>query len=1022
MAERKDKNKTDNSDVMDMLARLRLSVQKDKEETDTEHSAVPDALAVPETETVEDVLPVADEITGEPAEEITEGEFILFEDEEPLDVLSAEDDMEENEEEPEAAFVSDSDVQGDDIVDDSVISQFFAPVEEMPETESTEEAFVCAEDDKKTDFESTAEGLTEDAEMKVEDVFEEPNAEPESIAEGSDTVPENIIEESGTDTVDAEEEPEDEGREYDVISFEETEEGPHPAYVSLDAEEPEVIDATDENGEDTLAVSDREAELLFRPISAPRKNYIPVEEDPEDEIIESAEEEPVIANEENGYAVEVEVKSTVGAWYSPAISNEEDVEDEPIAAETVEDETVPQELPTQQPQEQIEDFEADDTDDTVIPAFLKTEEEFEPPLPTDDPRETEAEGVSAEEIPSTSTSKKPKKEKPDAGRVAAVFFGGTENRVKKKKNWGVNTSQPEALAGIYNEAGADYHEYTSRNQISLFSERFKAEIASCTLRIAVLSCLCVLLLLLENMQYVGLTLGGIFAAPGGMAATHLILLIFVVLCSVPTFSYAWRHLFGNRILPEIYFAICLVCALLYDVYLLFSSSVTPLLFGLIPAVGVLVASVVELAKVKGDYTAFRLVSSSGDKLAMAVSGGAQTKAEADAVADLEEGRDTRILSVKKVGFTAGFFHRVSRICEDVRKNLWLLITAVAASLMAAVISGVFQHSFDVALYAFCVTVSFSFPACSLILHKLPVAQLFNRASVNNTAVVGEVSAIEYCDAAAAAFEDVEAFPARNVRVQRIKLYGDHALDMVLYQVAGLFSLVGGPLDGVFRSSTAELGLPNQAELTEIADGGIAAMVNGQTIRVGRGDYMLKNRIRMYYDPEDESILASGKVNVMYATCGDRLMAKFYIRYKMDADFEKDVEALSKRGVRTVIRTYDPNISGELIDSISYTGRFGIRVVKKTTEQQKDYAVARLNSGIVTKTTTRDLLRTLFACRRMCRLVSFSETCNMLVASGGMLLSLILAVFGALFGIPSVFFALYQLLWVGVIALAGKLYI
>lgn len=896
------------------------------------------------------------------------------------------------------------------------------------------------------------------------------------IAQFFSAVPEEVAEESQEESVEDEavkEETlgEDDGREYDVISFEDLttlddEDGEYippadtgkeleiedvfwqndialpSASAEEQAEEPTSAMETAMLQKEEIAISDQEAELLFR-APAPKKTYsVLIEEEETEPVEEEPVEEPIVANEDNGYAVEVEVRSTAGAWYIPTVAQVEEVKDTLQPAEELidkvraeEEKTIAQEEPvvaesaavTRPPveaHEEVEDFVTDDFDETDAPVFYGEEGCTVESTPVEGAAHAVTEEQEPAPDPAAPASAVQEENKPSARRVLAAFFG-KGNRAKRKKVWDTKAGKsttPEALSGIYNEAGADYHEYTSRNQIGLFTERFKAELTSCTVRIFALAFLCTLLLIIENIGHVGITLGGFFAQPGGMAAAHLILLAFVMLCSVPMFSYAWRHLFGNRVLPEIYIAMCLLFTLLYDVYLLLASVPAPYLFGLVPALGVLALSVVEWIKIKGDFSAFELVSSAGDKLACSISAGAQTREEADAVADLEEGRATRILSVKKVGFTVGFFHRVSRICEDVRKNLWLLITALVASVTAAVIGGVFTDSLDAAFYIFCVTVSFAFPACSLVLHKIPVAQLFRRAAANRCAVVGEVSAMEYCDAAAAAFEDVEAFPARNVRVQRIKLYGDNALDQVLYQVAGLFSTVGGPLDGVFRSSTAELGLPAQVRLLRVETGGIAAMVDGREVCVGRGEYMLKNRIRMYYDPEDENILTNGKVNIMYAAENGRLTAKFYVRYKMDEDFEKDVEQLHKRGIRALIRTYDPNIDEDLISGISYTGRFQVQVVKKTVEQQNDFAVSRLNSGIVSRATTRHILQTLFSCRRMCRMISVAENASLLVACGGMLLSLILSVFGTIFGIPTFFLALYQLFWIAVVALFGKLYI
>lgn len=809
-----------------------------------------------------------------------------------------------------------------------------------------------------------------------------------------------------------------------------------PASFAFVREEPlfeEVVE--DAPPTEEAAPAREDADWLFRP----RTFATTVEQAPaEEEIPETAEEqtEEVEANEDNGYSVEVEVLSPDKAWYTPREADTPIEEPAPVAFEEEPTDSEPKEPEkTGEPsffvyseKEEIDTVQVDDVDDLHIPKILQDDAA----ITEESSQQDEPHGFGGEPAPAKETGKKEKK---SAFAALLSKFRRTDDRKAERKNSVFSGKRdrededaPDALSGIYNEAGAEYHEYTSRNQIGLFSKRFTALVSSCTVRVIALAFLCTLLFLLEDLPHFGVTLGGFFAAPGGTATVHLVLVVLVILCCVPMLSYAWRHLFNNRVLPEAYLAIGLICALLYDVILLVFGATRPYLFGLVPAVGALILSVVELVKTKGDFASFRMLSSSGDKLACSISCGAQTKSEAVAVADMEEGTETRILSVKKVGFAAGFFHRISRVCEDGRKNLWLLIVALIASLAVAAVTGILiatrilTQNGMAAVYAFCVTLSFSFPICSLLLHKLPAVQLFSRAAATRCAVVGEVSALEYCDAGVVAFEDVEAFPARNVRVQRIKLYGDAALDRVLYRVAGLFSAVGGPLDGVFRSSTAEVGLSAEVRLLRAEEGGIVASVDGHEVCVGRGEYMLSRNIHMYYDPDDEKNLLGGKINIMYAAEDGHLIAKFYVRYKMDEDFERDVEELHKRGIRTIIRTYDPNITEGLVAGISYTERFDVRVVRKTADQQNDFAVDRLNSGIVCKSSCRDILRTLFACRRMCQVIHVSENCNLLVACFGMLLSLLLCAFGVVFSIPSFVLAVYQLLWVGLIALGGKLYI
>ena len=499
-------------------------------------------------------------------------------------------------------------------------------------------------------------------------------------------------------------------------------------------------------------------------------------------------------------------------------------------------------------------------------------------------------------------------------------------------------------------------------------------------------------------------------------------MVLTALCSISAFTTAWRGLFCHRVTSELYIALLLIATLLYDVFLLLIPTGELHLFGFLMSAPALVLAASDHRKISADFAAFRVLSSAGDKLACKITKGGATPAERAAVVDLPEGLSTRVMGVKKIGFAKGFFHRITRTCEDGRVNLILLIAAVTVALAAALITGLTAGSFLMAFFAFLVALSLSLPALLLVLHKTPLACLSRRATGLRSAVVGEVSAIEYSDIGAIAFEDVEAFSSRNVVVQRIKTYAGSTIVDVIYRVASLFSLVGGPLDGVFHSSTADIGMSENAMLLSAEDGGILASVDGREISVGCGDYMLAHRIHVYFDPEDEKILAGGKVNVLYAAEEGKLIAKFYIRYKMNEDFEKHAEQLHKYGVRTLIRTYDPLLSDALIEKISYTADFGVRVIKKTVEQQHDFAEAELNSGVVSRSSTRDVLKTLYACRRTVRFSRVFKVVSLAVSGVGMVGAILLSAFGWLGGLPTAVFALYQLLLLGAFALSAKLYI
>lgn len=578
----------------------------------------------------------------------------------------------------------------------------------------------------------------------------------------------------------------------------------------------------------------------------------------------------------------------------------------------------------------------------------------------------------------------------------------------------------DTLRGLYTEEAAAYNEYSSRNQIALFARKFVSEGSLCTLRILLLAFLCTFLLALENFTLLGYHPAGLLASRDVQIALHLFSMLLVAIASIPLFSRAWRSIFALRVTADLYPAILILLAIIYDLLLYLLAPASILFFGLIPALFALLVAIADHRKIKADFAAFRLLSSSGDKLACSVAKGGASAEENAAIADLREAENSRVVSMKKVGFATGFFHRVTRNCEDSYQNAVLLLAAALVSLGVALAAGIIGASFLVGFYAFALSLSLVLPAVLPLLHKIPAAILSLDAASHQTAVVGEVSALEYSDTAAMTFEDVEAFPAKNMRIQRIKLYNDSALDRVLYQVAGLFSVVGGPLDGVFRASTAELGISDDVTLLRVEKGGLLALVDGSEISVGSGEYMLDHSVHVFYDPEDERLLTGGKTSVMFAAEDGILVAKFYVRYKMDEGFEKRVEALNKRGIRTLLRSFDPNVTDELIDKISYTADHGLRVIRKTVDQRADLAAPHINSGLVTKTDSTDLLRALFACRRAVRLIRAGGIAAYVLGGIGAIGAIVCTAFSLVGALPSVLFAGYHLALALLFLLISKL--
>ena len=119
--------------------------------------------------------------------------------------------------------------------------------------------------------------------------------------------------------------------------------------------------------------------------------------------------------------------------------------------------------------------------------------------------------------------------------------------------------------------------------------------------------------------------------------------------------------------------------------------------------------------------------------------------------------------------------------------------------------------------------------------------------------------------------------------------------------------------------------------------------------------------------------------------------------------------LQRNGVRTLLRSYDPNIGDSLVAAASHTTGLRVKVVRKKPEQLHDFAETRVDSGLVTSAGSRDLLYTLFMCQNYRKAVRVLAYCKAVAVPLSILAALFLPL---LSGTPfaSVYGAAIGLFW------------
>ncbi len=483
-------------------------------------------------------------------------------------------------------------------------------------------------------------------------------------------------------------------------------------------------------------------------------------------------------------------------------------------------------------------------------------------------------------------------------------------------------------------------------------------------------------------------------------------------------------LFNRRTTSESFLAVGIVAVVLYDLILLLMSiggAMSPRLIALVPA-----ASVCLYLNTHRRYARVRAASihsiSDGRPMVGLVPQFANLVTEEKKALGKLVYEDSLIARTREVRRVDGVNARLRAVCEDARPNNVLLIVALSLSLIAGLVMGIVKGSAEGGLLSFCFALFLMIPGALLYTRVAPISRACRRALDENGVILGESSVFLYSELGAVSFEDIAAFPAAKVKVCKIKLFNRNPLDRVLCSASGVFSLIGGPLSGVFRESVVDIGTTEDVQILSVREDGILARVDGAEMRIGTGAYMQKAGVELPFDAEDEIFLAGGKVSILYASFGDLPCAKFYLRYSLDRGFVKTVQNLYKNGICTVLRTYDPNINNRLISKIGSLSAYSVKVVHKTEEQLSDFVAESADSGILSHTDAVFASKLLFLCINAVRIMRSNVILKIAMTAISAIAFLLLQIVGFTGSDYSLTTVLYQLLWLIPVLTAARLYI
>lgn len=581
--------------------------------------------------------------------------------------------------------------------------------------------------------------------------------------------------------------------------------------------------------------------------------------------------------------------------------------------------------------------------------------------------------------------------------------------------------EPEGVVELSSESVKSSSEFTHTTQRDSFKDKFLDSLMSVKIRLFAILLFSLLLLGYETLAAFGV-LGNIIGPIAFSATTiGLVDLVFVVCLFalvIPEMTRAIKHLFDGRIVSDLMLIPALILSACYSLVIVLSPTATDfILVGFIFATMVMSVIFASYFRLKGDFTAFKVVSKVGEKRILDRKLTRELPEENAALDGLVDEYKSRTARIFRVGFISDFFKRIARTSEDSKHVLRMLVISAGVSFVTGLVCLFILGGLVYGFAAFALVFLLACPAMSILAHKLPYNMAQNTALAEESTVVGETSYDEFSEVDVVAFDDTEIFGPDDVNLRRFMLYGDSdSMEKAMQQMCSLFAVAGGPLKFIFENALDRRVRHSPAIHTVIEEDGISGNVSGRMICAGTEEYMRRRGIAI---PDASSRIDGGidTTKIMYAAEDGEIYARFHIRYSFSEEFTRLLPTLKDEGIIPVIYTRDPNVSNELLRILS-AGNDCMRVVKRTTPDVGTEMIYRnVSAGVVSYGDKINAINIVLLAKRYKKLIMRMKNIEMYAMGAGLGLGVVISVLG-MFTVPSFVFGLWQAAWCAVLAVAS----
>lgn len=176
------------------------------------------------------------------------------------------------------------------------------------------------------------------------------------------------------------------------------------------------------------------------------------------------------------------------------------------------------------------------------------------------------------------------------------------------------------------------------------------------------------------------------------------------------------------------------------------------------------------------------------------------------------------------------------------------------------------------------------------------------------------AAAELTDTKALIFSASDIIDREACSIHGVKAYGHTDPKQSTMFCASLITAADAPLESIIRHAVEDSGndIPEADEILIRDREGIAGLVNGNKILLGTREFLTSNHIFVPKDDYEEKYV-TGDRKLLFLSVNGEFCMLFIVSYHIKRSVSTFLKYLSKKGIKAVIYSADPNITGAYIE-------------------------------------------------------------------------------------------------------------